>query len=140
MPVRASQCCLPVLCRRLFWLVIRRFAWLRQVLVDPAVPGLILGVGPSGSKRWLFRFRWKRSRPRIALGEIPDLGLAEARDRAIEFLCLRSDRGYWGGGQPGEPGVAQWHVVTFVDPLPSDTRFAWRHIATPKTFVRGARH
>jgi integrase len=52
-------------------------------LVDPAVPGLILRVGPSGSKRWLFRFRWKRSRPRIALGEFPTLGLAEARDRAL---------------------------------------------------------
>jgi hypothetical protein len=47
--------------------------------VDPAVTGLILRVEPSGSKRWLFRFRWKRSRPRIALGEFPALGLAEAQ-------------------------------------------------------------
>jgi integrase len=52
-------------------------------VVDPAVPGLILRVGPSGSKRWLFRFRWKRARPRIALGEFPAVGLSEARDRAL---------------------------------------------------------
>jgi hypothetical protein len=52
-------------------------------VVDPAVPGLILRVGPNGTKRWLFRHRWKRSRPRIALGDFPTLGLAEARERAL---------------------------------------------------------
>jgi integrase len=52
-------------------------------VVDRAVPGLILRVGPNGSKRWLFRYRWKRSRPRIALGDFPTIGLAEARERAL---------------------------------------------------------
>ena len=29
-------------------------------LSDPAVQGLLLRVGPRGSKRWLFRFKWNK--------------------------------------------------------------------------------
>jgi integrase len=52
-------------------------------IADPALPGLILRVGPTGTKRWLFRFRWRGERPRIALGEFPQVGLAEARELAL---------------------------------------------------------
>jgi hypothetical protein len=40
-------------------------------IADPAVAALILRVGLTGTKRWLFRFRWRGERPRIALGEFP---------------------------------------------------------------------
>jgi integrase len=52
-------------------------------IADPAVAGLVLRVGPTGSKRWLFRYRWRGERPRIALGEFPQLGLAQARALAL---------------------------------------------------------
>jgi len=52
-------------------------------IADPAVAGLILRVGPTGTKRWLFRFRWRGERPRIALGDFPETGIAEARDLAL---------------------------------------------------------
>ncbi len=52
-------------------------------VVDPAVRGLILRVGPTGTKRWLFRFRWRGERPRIALGDFPETGIAEARELAL---------------------------------------------------------
>ena len=52
-------------------------------IADPALPGLILRVGPTGSKRWLFRFRWRGKRPRIALGEFPQIGISEARELAL---------------------------------------------------------
>ena len=52
-------------------------------IADPALPGLILRVGPTGTKRWLFRFRWRGERPRIALGEFPQVGLVEARELAL---------------------------------------------------------
>jgi Arm DNA-binding domain len=52
-------------------------------IADSALPGLILRVGPTGTKRWLFRFRWRGERPRIALGEFPQVGLAEARELAL---------------------------------------------------------
>jgi Arm DNA-binding domain len=52
-------------------------------IVDPAVAGLVLRVGPTGTKRWLFRFRWRGERPRIALGDFPETGIAEARELAL---------------------------------------------------------
>jgi hypothetical protein len=52
-------------------------------IVDPAVARLVLRVGPTGTKRWLFRFRWRGERPRIALGDFPETGLAEARELAL---------------------------------------------------------
>lgn len=52
-------------------------------VADPAVPNLLLRVGPTGTKRWLFRYQWKRKQTRISIGRYPDVGLAEARERAI---------------------------------------------------------
>jgi hypothetical protein len=52
-------------------------------VADPAVPNLLLRVGPTGTKRWLFRYQWKTKQTRISIGHFPDVGLAEARERAI---------------------------------------------------------
>lgn len=51
---------------------------------DPAIPGLVLRVGISGSKAWLFRFRWEGTPTRITLGKFPSVGLAEARQLALK--------------------------------------------------------
>jgi hypothetical protein len=51
---------------------------------DPAVPGLVLRVAISGSKAWLFRFKWDGTLTRITLGKFPALGLAEARQLAMK--------------------------------------------------------
>jgi len=53
-------------------------------VADPAVPNLLLRVGPTGTKRWLFRYQWRRKQTRISIGHFPDVGLAEARERAIK--------------------------------------------------------
>src|SRR5687767_4391478 len=59
---------------------------------DPAVPGLVLRVAISGSKAWLFRFKWDGTLTRITLGKFPALGLAEARQLAMK------NREWAGGG------------------------------------------
>jgi hypothetical protein len=51
---------------------------------DPAVPGLVLRVAVSGSKAWLFRFKWDGTPTRITLGKFPAVGLAEARQLAMK--------------------------------------------------------
>jgi hypothetical protein len=60
---------------------------LRDV-ADPGVPGLVLRVSPKGSKRWLFRFKWKGIASRVALGKYPELGLADARGVALQYRDL----------------------------------------------------
>lgn len=52
-------------------------------LSDPAVLGLLLRVGPSGSKRWLFRFKWNKRTSRIKIGSFPDIGIVRARECAV---------------------------------------------------------
>jgi hypothetical protein len=37
----------------------------------------------GGTRRWLFRYQWKRKRTRIAIGDFPEIGVAQARERAI---------------------------------------------------------
>ena len=45
--------------------------------------GLQLAVSPSGAKKWVLRFLWQ-GRPReMGLGSYPEVGLAEARDKAL---------------------------------------------------------
>jgi len=51
-------------------------------VTDPGSAGLKLRVMPSGSKYWFFRFYWRNRRQRLALGQWPAVGLAEARARA----------------------------------------------------------
>jgi hypothetical protein len=45
---------------------------------------LVLRVASSGSKAWLFRFKWEGTGTRIALGKFPAVGLAEARQLAVK--------------------------------------------------------
>ncbi|CAJ0867555.1 hypothetical protein AMST5_01965 [freshwater sediment metagenome] len=45
--------------------------------------GLWLIVSPSGAKRWALRFNWQRKPTEAGLGAFPEIGLAEARDRAL---------------------------------------------------------
>jgi hypothetical protein len=52
-------------------------------VADPAVPGLMLRVGPNTSKRWLLRFKWENDRTRIAIGQFPEVGIAQARECAL---------------------------------------------------------
>ena len=59
---------------------------------DPAVPGLVLRVAISGSKAWLFRFKWDGTPTRITLGKFPSVGLAEARQLAMKN-CEWLDKG-----------------------------------------------
>ena len=51
-------------------------------VTDPGSAGLKLRVMTSGSKYWFFRFYWRNKRQRLALGQWPAVGLAEARARA----------------------------------------------------------
>ena len=51
-------------------------------VTDPGSAGLKLRVMPSGSKYWFLRFYWRNKRQRLALGQWPAVGLAEARARS----------------------------------------------------------
>ncbi|MBR9836141.1 MAG: DUF4102 domain-containing protein, partial [Alphaproteobacteria bacterium] len=44
--------------------------------------GLSLRVRKSGSKSWVFAYRWKAERPEIGLGSWPSVSLAGAREKA----------------------------------------------------------
>jgi len=56
----------------------------KRDISDGAVAGLLIRISPNGSKHWLFRYTWKKARPRIALGQFPAVGIAEARKLALE--------------------------------------------------------
>jgi hypothetical protein len=49
---------------------------------DGLVPGLSLGVEPTGSKSWHLRFRFKGKQVNLGLGRYPVVGLALAHERA----------------------------------------------------------
>jgi integrase len=56
----------------------------KRDISDSAVPGLVLRIGISGAKYWLFRFKLKGRSSRIALGAFPSVSLAQARAAALE--------------------------------------------------------
>ena len=96
-------------------------------IVDPAVAGLVLRVGPTGTKRWLFRFRWRGERPRIALGDFPQTGLAEAREIALAHRReikrgidpRKSERPYLGPAHVPPPASSELAQRTSPSPLRS---------------------
>ncbi|MBS0399804.1 MAG: DUF4102 domain-containing protein [Proteobacteria bacterium] len=53
----------------------------KRDLPDPSVPGLILRIGPTGTKYWLFRYKWKGNATRIAHGEFQKVGLMMFKPR-----------------------------------------------------------
>ena len=54
--------------------------------------GLQLAVSVSGAKKWVLRFLWQ-GRPReMGLGSYPEVGLADAREKALGGPQARSQR------------------------------------------------
>lgn len=47
--------------------------------------GLFLQVSASGSRSWVFRYRWEGKRPEIGLGGFPSVTLAKARETAAKL-------------------------------------------------------
>jgi integrase len=45
--------------------------------------GLQLAVAPTGGKKWVLRFLWQGKAREMGLGSCPEVGLAEARDKAL---------------------------------------------------------
>ena len=45
--------------------------------------GLQLAVAPTGAKKWVLRFLWQGSAREMGLGGYPEVGLAEAREKAM---------------------------------------------------------
>jgi Arm DNA-binding domain len=60
----------------------------KRDISDTAVRELVLRIGPSGIKYQLFRFNWKLSERRTALGAFPEVSLAWARELASAKLRL----------------------------------------------------
>src|ERR1051325_11580515 len=54
--------------------------------------GLYLRVGPTGAKSWVFRFKDQGRTHEMGLGPMHTVGLAEAREKALECRKLRLDR------------------------------------------------
>jgi integrase len=53
--------------------------------------GLYLRVTPQGNKSWIYRYKIGARQRDMGLGPYPDIGLAEARDRAYQQRRLRLD-------------------------------------------------
>src|SRR5882762_5309475 len=53
--------------------------------------GLYIKVQPSGAKSWLYRYHKDGTSHDCGLGTYPELGLAEARERAIEWRRVKMD-------------------------------------------------
>lgn len=56
----------------------------RYEIYDPGLARLMLRVEPSGSKIWMFRYRWDSKRTKLKLGAWPNMGLADAREQAVK--------------------------------------------------------
>ncbi len=53
--------------------------------------GLVLQVSQSGSKSWLFRYRWQGKRHEMGLGSLRTITLADAREKAKQCRVLLQD-------------------------------------------------
>src|SRR5208283_2240340 len=45
--------------------------------------GLQLAVAPTGAKKWVLRFLWQGKAREMGLGSYPEVGLADAREKAL---------------------------------------------------------
>lgn len=63
-------------------LTARRVATITEPGYHPDGGGLYLQVTASGSKSWVFRYRFEGKRPEMGLGPLHVIGLAEAREAA----------------------------------------------------------
>src|SRR5215210_4697153 len=55
---------------------------------DEAVRGLMLVVQPGGSRSWVLRYQMAGRRRDMGLGPYPEIGLARARERAMDARRL----------------------------------------------------
>lgn len=110
--------------------------------------GLYLQVGPSGSKSWLFIYRWAGKRPEIGLGPYPQVSLADARRRAEEARGLlaekpkRDPRAAWAAAGAASrmtfgDFVDQWLPAVVDDFRNEKHRQQWEN--TLKTYAAGLR-
>src|SRR5262249_1488331 len=53
--------------------------------------GLLLQVGKTGGKSWLFQYRDRGRRPELGLGPYPTVSLKDARDKALALRKARLD-------------------------------------------------
>jgi len=53
--------------------------------------GLYLQVTPSGSKSWVFRYKWRGKTTRLGLGAVHAVSLKEARHKAASHRKLLAD-------------------------------------------------
>ncbi len=69
-------------------------------LRDGLARGLILSVATSGTKVWSIRYEFQGKHRRLALGEFPDVTLAQARDKARAVrIAVRDGRDPFGERQ-----------------------------------------
>jgi integrase len=50
--------------------------------------GVQFVVSPTGARKWVFRFVWRGRQREMGLGPYPEVGLAEAREKALEARKL----------------------------------------------------
>jgi integrase len=55
---------------------------------DSSTKGLQLVVSPTEAKKWVFRFQWQGRQREMGLGSFPEVGLADAREKALEARKL----------------------------------------------------
>jgi integrase len=91
--------------------------------------GLRLVVSPSGAKKWVLRFTIDGSRREMGLGSFPDVGLADAREKATEHRKLARD---------GIDPIAARQSET--GNIPTFTTCAARYIRAHRAGWRNAKH
>ena len=107
--------------------------------------GLILAVSPTGSRKWILRYQINHRRRDMQLGNLADVSLAEARDKAENLRKLvRKGVDPMEQRQP-EPGPAIPTFTTVAAAYIRSHRRGWRNrkharqwVATLKTYARPA--
>jgi integrase len=70
--------------------------------------GLQLSVAPTGAKKWVLRFLWQGKAREMGLGSYPEVGLSEAREKALAGRRLARS-----GGDPIAERKKDKRVPTF---------------------------
>ena len=97
------------------------------------VPGLMLQVGPTGTKSWLLRTRVGDKRREIGLGPFPAVGLALAREKA---QATREDIGR------GIDPVARRAIVqqSITDAQAEERAMAWTFRRCAEAYIKAKSH
>ena len=92
---------------------------------DDAVRGLMLVVQAGGSRSWVLRYQMAGRRRDMGLGPYPEIGLARAREKAMEARRLAKD-----GRDPLAERAAGVPALTFeaaAEALIESKRPGWRN-------------